>query len=335
MATTVRSFAKINLGLCIGPRRADGFHEPRTLYHTLDLHDIVTVRPGRGNGIQIRANAAGGPTDDSNTCYRIVEAALTEFGLRIAVHIEIEKRLPMRGGLGGASSNAIATLLALERELKRELPMPQKLRLAAEVGSDLPLFLLGGTVLGVGRGEEVYPAPDLPSIACVIAMPDIGVSTPEAFAAWDRLATEGKLTARTPSDRINLFSSAVILSLNGVLSRLLGSRPAGRSNSGVPAVSGGRAETPLLDLVRTGIANDFEQVVFPQHPELRDVKRVLEREGAKFASLSGSGSAVYGLFQSRVAAERAARKLSASGIVARATTTLPRREYWKKIFGRA
>jgi 4-diphosphocytidyl-2-C-methyl-D-erythritol kinase len=109
----------------------------------------------------------------------------------------------------------------------------------------------------------------------------------------------------------------------------------GRRRSGVSVKattkSGGRAENPLLDLVRTGIENDFERVVFPQHPELREVKSVLERSGAQYASLSGSGSAVYGLFASRDKAMAAARKLAVRGTRAVVTTTLTRRQYWKKL----
>ena len=105
----------------------------------------------------------------------------------------------------------------------------------------------------------------------------------------------------------------------------------GQPLSGVPVSKGrGRAETSLLDLVRTGIENDFEQVVFPKYPELREVKSVLERAGAFYASLSGSGSAIYGLFRSRAASQKAAAKLQRDGVPAAATTTLTRRQYWKK-----
>ena len=107
------------------------------------------------------------------------------------VVIEIEKHLPVQGGLGGASTNAVATLLGLERALKKKLPALEKLQIASEVGSDLPLFLVGGTVLGLGRGEEVYPLPDLPATACVVATPEIGVSTPKAFADWDEMMAAG------------------------------------------------------------------------------------------------------------------------------------------------
>jgi 4-diphosphocytidyl-2-C-methyl-D-erythritol kinase len=389
MLVTVRSFAKINLGLRIGARRPDGFHELRTVYQTIALHDIIRVRLSRGTGIEILCDDPRVPRDKSNTCYRIAERVMAALYARGRVVIEIEKHLPVQGGLGAASTNAVATLLGLERALKKKLPASKKFQIASEVGSDLPLFLVGGTVLGLGRGEEVYPLPDLPATPCVVATPEIGVSTPQAFADWDEmvsgspqglkplshddlfgtaeavpsahtklreghdfsraesgqqkasaLAAEGtaelrsartgprpvptrasKLTATAPSDRMDEFGRTVSAWLIGTL-------------SGVPVSKGrGRAETPLLDLVRTGIENDFERVVFPKYPELCEVRRVLERAGAFYASLSGSGSAIYGLFASRGAAIKAAARLRLEGIPAEATTTLTRHEYWKKILG--
>src|SRR6185369_2632100 len=317
MSVTVRSFAKINLGLYIGPPRPDGFHELRTVYQTIGLYDRITVGVRPGAGIEIQSEDSRVPTDATNTCYRIVERAMAALGAKGRVTVEIEKRLPVQGGLGGASANAVATLLALERALKKRLPQADRLRIAAEVGSDLPLFLVGGTALGVERGEAVFPLPDLPAIPCVIVTPEIGVSTPRAFAAWDRKVAE-KLTVSAPSDRINRFGH--------VLSAWLSDA------SGASARSRSRAESPLLDLVRTGIENDFERVVFPQYPELRDFKSVLEGAGALYASLSGSGSALYGLFRTRDAAKRAVAKLKKAGVPAQATSTMTRRQYWKRIF---
>jgi 4-diphosphocytidyl-2-C-methyl-D-erythritol kinase len=353
MSVNVRSFAKINLGLGIGALRGDGFHELRTVYQTIALHDVIRVSVGRGSGIEIRCEDSRVPKDESNTCYRIVELALPALKARRRVVVEIEKRLPVQGGLGGASGNAVAALLALELALKKQLSEPERLRIAAEVGSDLPLFLVGGTVLGVGHGEEVYPLPDLPAIPCVVATPEIGVSTPKAFADWDLLVASGpqglkpdfsahpngpaeavcfpaKLTLHPSSDRMVEFGRVLSAWLGGLSQ---GKSKTGKASSGVPVSKGrGRAETPLLDLVRTGIENDFERVVFPKYPELREIKRVLERAGAVYASLSGSGSATYGLFASREAAEKAAVRLRRDGIPATATTTLTRPQYWKKIF---
>ena len=345
MTVTLRSFAKINLGLCIGATRPDGYHDLRTVYQTVALHDVMTVSVGRGTGIEIQCEDPRVPRDASNTCWKIVERAMSTLGARGRVVIAIDKRLPVQGGLGGASGNAVAALIGLERALRKSLSGAERLRIAAEVGSDLPLFLIGGTVMGVGRGEDVYPVVDLPATPVVIVTPEIAVSTPKAFMDWDSLReplglkpdsvgnpngtaeavplpkSGNKLTASSPSDRMNEFGRVLASWLSGSQKVLSG--VSGRKR-------GGRAET-LLDLVRTGIENDFEKVVFPQYPELCEVKRVLGQAGAFYASLSGSGSALYGLFRSRKQAERAASRLRKSGIPAVATTTLTRPQYWRRM----
>jgi 4-diphosphocytidyl-2-C-methyl-D-erythritol kinase len=370
MTVTVRSFAKINLGLTIGPRRADGFHELLTVYQTIALHDVIRVSVERGTGIDIRCDDPRVPRDESNTCHRTVEKAMAALRAKGRVVIEIEKRLPVQGGLGGASSNAVAALLGLQRALKKTLPAAERLRIAAEVGSDLPLFLIGGTVLGMGRGEQAYPLADLPAMACVVITPEVGVSTPKAFAEWDRMQglkphssnfadaalkrrsstpvqeelssvgseaaelrsaeqprvavltqSDPKLTTSAASDRMNLLGRG----LSAWLSEMHSGAPSDRSRRR------GRAENPLLWLVRAGIENDFEEVVFPEYPELREGKRALERAGAKYASLSGSGSTLYGLFASREKAVSAAGRLHKQGWAAQATVTLTRGQYWRRI----
>jgi 4-diphosphocytidyl-2-C-methyl-D-erythritol kinase len=353
MPVTVRSFAKINLGLYIGAPRSDGFHELRTVYQTIALHDRIRVSidrgSGRGSQIEIRCADPRVPRDESNTCFRIVEKAMQTLRAKGRIVIEIEKRLPVQGGLGGASANAVATLLALEHALHKPLPMVEKLRIAAEIGSDLPLFLVGGTILGVGHGEQVYPLADFPAVSCVVVTPEVGVSTPKAFAEWDRLqglkpdSSESldaalkrrsstnpsfihpstKLTTTTRSDRIT--------ELGHGLSAWLG-EAVGQTSSAPSMNRRGRRENPLLELVRAGIKNDFEEVVFPEYPELREGKRALERAGSKYASLSGSGSTLYGLFASRAAAIAAVSRLQKQGWTAQATSTLTRRQYWSRIF---
>jgi 4-diphosphocytidyl-2-C-methyl-D-erythritol kinase len=314
------------------------------VYQTIGRHDVIRVSVGRGSGIEIQCADPRVPRDESNTCFRIVEKAMQGLRAKARVVIEIEKRLPVQGGLGGASSNAVATLLGLERALKKELPGAERLRIAAEVGSDLPLFLVGGTVLGVGRGEQVYPLPDFPAMACVVVTPEVGVSTPKAFAEWDRIYGRGiakaaepcsagqpgaavptptshKLTALESSDRMVELGRR----LSAWLSGLYSGAPSGVTERR------GRAENPLLWLVRAGIENDFERVVFPEYPELSEGKRALLRAGAKYASLSGSGSTLYGLFPSRETAARAATGLRKWGWAAQVTATLTRRAYWRRV----
>jgi 4-diphosphocytidyl-2-C-methyl-D-erythritol kinase len=371
MTVTLRSFAKINLGLRIGATREDGFHELLTVYQTIGLHDIIHVGGIRGSGIEIRCTDPRVPKDESNTCYRVAENAMAALRIKRRVVIGIEKQLPVQGGLGGASSNAVATLLGLERAFKKTLPAADRFRIAAEVGSDLPLFLVGGTVLGVGRGEQVYPLVDLPAIPLVVVTPEVGVSTPKAFAQWDRrmqrlnpslLGAPGgalKRSSPTPTSRVSkahpaeprsagqpgsVAATQILLKLTGSecsdrmkglgrglsagLSELCSSAPSHRS------ARRGRAENPLLWLVRAGIENDFERVVFPEYPELGEGKRALLSAGAKYASLSGSGSTLYGLFTSREAARHAADRLRQEGWAAQATATLPRQVYWRRMIER-
>jgi 4-diphosphocytidyl-2-C-methyl-D-erythritol kinase len=382
MRVSLRSFAKINLGLHIGAARDDGFHDLLTVYQTIALHDVMRVTVTRGTGVEIRCADPRVPRDESNTCFRIVEKAMQALGAKGRVVVDIEKRLPVQGGLGGASANAVSALLGLERALKKSLPTAERLRIAAEVGSDLPLFLAGGTVLGLGRGEQVYPLQDLPALPCVVLTPEVGVSTAKAFAEWDRqwdrLCGAGTLARETWS-RAHASGGA-----EGPEAARL--RPVGQPRAGIPAwtqktaerrsarmgksarphatsaeltASGasdrmielgraysawlskpysgapfgrGRAENPLLELVRAGIKNDFEEVVFPEYPELLRGKCALESIGAKYASLSGSGSTLYGLFPSRSKALKAAARLQKQGWKAEATTTLTRSQYWRQIF---
>jgi 4-diphosphocytidyl-2-C-methyl-D-erythritol kinase len=374
MTVTVRSFAKINVGLYIGAARADGYHDLRTVYQTIALHDVIRVSVGRGCGIEILCQDPRVPLDSTNTCYRIAERLMDALGAKSRVSIEIEKRLPVQGGLGAASSNAVATMVALERALRKtkKLSGPARLRIAAEVGSDLPLFIVGGTTLGVGRGEEVYPLPDLPALAMVIVTSEVGVSTPKAFADWDALVASGAelrsawtgegarphtssgadlrsagqpraaVATRAGTGQSPVTTQDTVTTQDGALTRpgpsdrlvevgcVLSSWLSGLPNTGASAKSGSRAENLLSDLVRTGIENDFEKVVFPKYPELRDIKGELERAGSHYASLSGSGSTLYGLFRSSADAAKAASRLRKQGLKAVETSTLTRQKYWKQ-----
>ena len=334
MSIALRSFAKINLGLKIGPLRADGFHSLLTVYQTIALHDIVRVAVEPGDGIEIRCNDPRVPCDATNICCKIAEKVLNSASKRGKVTIDIEKHLPVQGGMGAASSNAVAAMLGLERVFGIELSQADKRRIAAEVGSDLPLFLLGGTVLGVDRGQEVYELHDLLDTPLVVVTPPVGVSTPKAFAQWDEfLASQSAADHALTTHQHTVTMKERDQAANAWLSERLLSQGfiAKGPASGVPAVGGDRAETPLLDLVRTGIENDFERVVFPEYPELREVKSVLQREGARYASLSGSGSTLFGMFESQSDAEAASERMRAAGHAAVATRTVARAEYWEQL----
>ncbi|MGA2276132.1 MAG: 4-(cytidine 5'-diphospho)-2-C-methyl-D-erythritol kinase [Terracidiphilus sp.] len=355
MPTTVRSHAKINLGLGIGAPRADGFHSLCTVYQTLEVHDVVTVaaRPATTTVLRLTSNDERVPTDERNTAWKMVDLALQTLGRAAEVEIHIEKRLPVQGGLGAGSANAVAALAGLEAELGiatqqagesasqqlgRQSWPTRRLEIAAQVGSDVPLFLIGGTILGLDRGQEVYPLPDIEPVWCVVATPEVGVSTPQAFRDWDAICAAEGLTSEASTDKLKKLSRAYASAFAGAI-------PEGRQgvgSSGVLAshISGENLAGPLESaLVRTGITswiqNDFERVVFPQHPSLAEIKRILAATGtpeaALHALLSGSGSALYGLYRTRGDAEAARERLQAAGVKSLLTRTLPRSKYWREM----
>ena len=373
MSTRVRSYSKINLGLAIGPVRPDGFHGLTTLYQTLDLHDLVTVSAKRlGSGVETRISLTTNhpfvPRDARNTAWRMVERCLERLGMAAEVEIHIEKRLPVQGGLGAGSANAVAALVGLEGELgigllhtgetltiQSAINIPyidwrdwrlKKLDLAAQVGSDVPLFLVGGSVLGTDRGQKVEPLPDFEPVWCVVAIPEIGVSTPQAFRDWDALCSADGLTQEASQVKLNELSRAYA-SAFAEANRIRGSIPQGGQGVGSSGVlpAGENLAGPLESaLVRTGIlswiANDFERVVFAQHPSLAEIKRILAGPGTPeaagpssslMASLSGSGSALFGLYLTRGDAEAACERLRAAGVVSQLTRTLPRPAYWSEM----
>ena len=369
MATRLRSFSKVNLGLRIGPVRLDGFHELATMYQTLALHDSVTVSarrlaPGEPARIALTTDHPKVPTDGRNTTWQMVKRALAALGETAEVSIHIEKRLPVQGGLGAGSANAATALIALEQELLLwdppvpKLPQPERLRLAAEVGSDVPLFLVGGAVLGQGRGEVVSPMPDMrlrsnasrPNVGvpCVVAVPKVGVSTPSAFREWDaRHGFDSCLTPGLTRDRVEqlslAYSTFAVSSAEGygpgasgiVRDGILGPIPDGKLIVASVESRDDLAENTLLALVHTGIENDFEEVVFPYHSSLREIKCLLigENSGqpAIYAALSGSGSALFGFYWSEADARAAQQRVQSSGIRAILTETLTREQYWTRM----
>jgi 4-diphosphocytidyl-2-C-methyl-D-erythritol kinase len=380
MPTAVRSHAKINLGLYIGAPRPDGFHSLVTVYQTLELYDIVTVtaRPAETTSLRLTSNDGRVPTDNRNTAWKMVALALEALGLSAKVEIHIEKRLPVQGGLGAGSANAVAALVGLEIELGvgvRGIPPFEqswlgrwatvletgnagpstlvsfaeddgaqgdsdvweivRLELAAQVGSDVPLFLVGGTVLGLDRGQAVYPLPDIEPTWCVVATPEVGVSTPQAFRDWDALCAAENLTPEASAIKLNELSRTYASAFAGAIPR--GQQGAG--SSGVLSNGENLAGPRESVLVRTGISswiqNDFEEVVFPQHPSLAEIKRILAASGtpeaALYASLSGSGSALYGLYRTRGDADAACERLRTAGVTSHLTRTLPRQRYWSEM----
>ena len=289
----LRSFAKINTGLKILAKRPDGYHELRTIYQTIGLHDSLEISISKaGKGIDVECDNPEIPAGPGNLVYRTCEAWAQARGWRGSIQVRIAKKIPLGSGLGGASTNAAATILGLEKLTGGHLDFSERHKLAAGLGSDVPLFLLGGRVLGCGRGEEVYPLTDLPSRACLVIFPGFSVSTAEAYREAGLRLTEKGGTAYIGS---------------------FGAWPH------FPLMSWGPAE------------NDFEYVVFARWPQLARLKRRLIRAGAEVASLTGSGSAVYALFSSSRQLARAS-KLIPKGWLIFPTRTLVRADYHQELY---
>ncbi|MBI4164244.1 MAG: 4-(cytidine 5'-diphospho)-2-C-methyl-D-erythritol kinase [Acidobacteria bacterium] len=260
----LRAFAKINLGLKIVARRPDGFHEIRTVFQTIGLHDSLEISlSGFAGKISVECDDPGIPKGEDNLVHRTVELWRRERKFKGGIDVRLTKGIPAGSGLGGASADAAATLSGLESLAGNRLSFAARLALAAQLGSDVPFFLWGGRALGIGRGEEVYPLADLPRRLCLLVFPGFAVSTGAAYQEAGRRVL-GELTEKRGSPRISLLGEW----------------------SHFPLLDWGPAE------------NDFERVVFARWPELARWKRQLIRAGAETASLTGSGSALFGLFDS-------------------------------------
>jgi len=281
---TVRAPAKINLHLEVLGRRPDGYHEVRTLLQTVDLADTLAARPAPGGRLVLRVEPEGSaPADGGNLVLRAAEALRGAAGCDAGAELELVKRIPAGAGLGGGSSDAAAALLLLRELWGLAMDDGGLARIAAELGADVPFFLLGGLAVGYGRGDEVVPLPDLEPLEVAIAWPETPVATAEAYRRLDAPLTWG--------------------------------RPSGT----VFAVARG-AEPPW-----GAMRNDLEPVAAAMVPAVGALLGAMRAAGALRAAVSGSGSAVFGLFRSRERARAAARSaISAGAAGTYVGRTLPR-----------
>lgn len=289
---TIRAHAKINLDLRVLGTRPDGFHELRTVFQAISLHDTITCVPREGP-FAIECATAGVPLDRSNLVWRAAEklwTALRRTGPLRDVVVRLDKRIPLQAGLGGGSADAAATLMALARTWRVPMKPAQLTDVAATLGADVPFFLAGGTALGLGRGDEIYPLADLPRHWIVLLIPGFGVSSGDAYRWYDEEREPGRA-------------------------------PAPREAQYVPGPWPSRAAQMI---------NDLETAIAHHHPEIDQMKAALRRAGALAAAMTGSGSTVFGLFQKRSDALRAVARLSGSGWQVLLTESLGRVEYAKK-----
>jgi 4-diphosphocytidyl-2-C-methyl-D-erythritol kinase len=290
----VRAFAKVNLRLDVLGKRADGYHELRTVFQSLTLHDTLQLSRTRGRtiGLAISGNAELAATPaEGNLVWRAVAALRQELKLAGGVRIELKKRIPVGRGLGGGSSDAAAAMAGLLRLFGRRIEQPRLLEIAAGLGADVPYFLFGGRALATSRGDEIYPLPDLrPRPVLVVSPAGIAVSTEDAYAWLD-----SRLTKPSAPSRLWNFCALCWSPQGGSLS------------------------------------NDFESPVFRRHPRLGRIRRALLQRGAAEAALAGSGSAVFGIFRNPAQARRTARAFPEDEVFL--CTTLSRRAYARALWG--
>ncbi len=289
----IRSYAKINLALAVLGKRNDGFHEIRTVFQSIDLYDEMEFRPSTQLEVHCR-NLSGVPREQ-NTIWRAASALAKLASPAMQAEIVLEKRIPAGAGLGGGSSNAAAALFGLMRLWGLNLDPGQLRGLASEIGSDVPFFLQGGTALGIGRGDEIYPLPEIRPIHLVVVYPGIRISTAAAYGSLSLMLTSGSAAPR----------------IQGLCDRL--------------------AEQKMLAAM---IFNDFETSILPAYPAVREARDFLRERGATAAMLSGSGSSVFGFFpdeESALAASRACSMRETWRVFP--TKTLSRAEYFQGIFG--
>jgi 4-diphosphocytidyl-2-C-methyl-D-erythritol kinase len=297
-AIRVHAHAKVNLDLRVLRVRADGFHELRTVFQSISLHDTLTAVP-RPGPFAIECDTDGVPRGRTNLVWRAADRLwrmLRRRGSPRDVAIRLQKRIPLEAGLGGGSADAAAALVALSRLWQTGLRPQQLADLAATLGADVPFFLTGGTALGLGRGDEIYPLGDLDPYWMVMLCPRFGVSSADAYAWYDAELQRGALVRRSPRPQ----------SLTGPWSSQA-----------------------------AWVVNDLEAPVARQHPVIARARAALRRAGAEVASMSGSGSTVFGLFRRRSEAEAAMGRLAGSWETVLLAQTLGRAGYGRRLSPRA
>ena len=278
----IKSFAKINWILKVLGRRPDSFHEVSTVLQTVDLADRISIELIPRDGIELKATGYEVPQGEDNLVHRAACLLKREFSVGTGARIFLEKRIPVGAGLGGGSSNAAIVLLGLNRLWDCGADPERLQKLARELGSDVPFFLLGGTAWGEGRGERLRSLPDPPNEELVLCYPGFSMSTAEAYVMgqWAPLNISSNRLTKTRTDtKIRRFCDYA---------------------------KGGRRVHVLIE-------NDFDAPLLKRFPELAETRQALEKAGCESVSLCGSGSTVLGVpsqGQTKLVVER----LSQSGV---------------------
>ena len=306
----VPSLAKLNLALRVLHKRQDGFHELRTIFQTISLHDSLRIGFESQKRTEIHLESSVDIPD--NLVLRAGRLVCDRFKIRGKILISLKKKIPMGAGLGGGSSNAAATLIALPALAGKCVAAGELAELAAVLGSDVPFFIHGGTALGLGKGTEVHPLPEQPPRHVLVISTGVHVSTAEAYRSLQHsVPTLPEAPITNP-----LTSSPEFLMLREF-----------------------QAITWALDnpdVEGLALTNDFEKPVFENHRSLASVVRELRRLGARPALMTGSGSALFGIFPGTDQLNAAAEAFSGYSVFRARFVSRPRyRSLWRRALGPA
>lgn len=286
------SFAKINWNLRVLGKRPDDYHEVVTILQMVSLHDDLAFTARPDDQLLLTCTDPDIPTDEKNLILRAAFALRSSFASNLGANINLVKRIPVKGGLGGASSNAAAALLGLSRLWRMEVTLSNVRKIGGDLGADVPFFFIGGRALGEGIGTNVSPLPDRLTQRLIIVSPNATVSTRAAYSALDA-------SSLTSATSVSILASS-------------------------------SAEPVLSDCDQWPLHNDFEAVIFEIEPEIKRAREALLEAGARGALMAGSGSSVFGIFSTEEARLRALENLrSETGWRIFSCDTLSRNEYFQ------
>ena len=266
----LKALGKINLGLDVLGRRPNGYHDVRMVMQTVYLYDQILLEKTDKEGISLKTNLFYLPVNENNLAYRAAKMLIDEFAIKEGVHISLEKHIPVAAGMAGGSSNAAAVLYGMNRLFHLGLTDQELMERGVKLGADVPYCIMRGTVLAEGIGEELTPLPAMPKCHVLLAKPPISVSTQKVYE---------KLDAQEVTEHPDI---------DGILLGL---------------------QTGDLEKITSSMGNVLENVTITEYPQIERIKDVMKEEGALNAMMSGSGPTVFGIYDDKMLARRAAARI--------------------------
>ena len=266
----LKALGKINLGLDVLGRRPNGYYDVRMVMQTVYLYDQILLEKTDKEGISLETNLFYLPVNENNLAYRAAKMLIDEFAIKEGVHISLEKHIPVAAGMAGGSSNAAAVLYGMNRLFQLGLTDQELMDRSVQLGADVPYCIMRGTVLAEGIGEKLTPLPAMPKCHVLLAKPPISVSTQKVYEKLD-----AQEVTKHPD-------------IDGILLGL---------------------QTGDLEKITSSMGNVLENVTITEYPQIERIKDVMKEEGALNAMMSGSGPTVFGIYDDKMLARRAAARI--------------------------